>query len=249
MDVMVVGAGAVGRWFADALVADAPVPVAVTFADADPETARDAAAALEGSEAAVPASAAAPTDAVCVAVPIPAATDVIAEYADLATDAVLDLTGTMAAPVDAMASHAPDLERLSLHPLFAPGNEPGNVAAVRASPGPVTRLVRETLTARGNEWVETTPDAHDEAMETVQARAHTAVLAYVVAAEDVDQRCHTPVSAALSALAEQVTGGDARVYAEVQAAFDDADDVAAAARKIAEADGAAFESLYEDAGR
>ncbi|MEF8855354.1 MAG: prephenate dehydrogenase, partial [Haloarculaceae archaeon] len=188
-------------------------------------------------------------EVVCVAVPIQAATEAIAEAADRAEAAILDLTGTMAEPVETMAVHAADLERLSLHPLFAPESEPGNVAAVPVTGGPVTDLVRETLTARGNEWFETTPAAHDEAMETVQARTHAAVLAFALAREDVEDRFHTPISGPLSDLADQVTDGDARVYADVQAAFDGAEDVAAAARRLAEADEEAFGTLYEDAGR
>jgi len=249
MDLQVVGAGAMGRWFAGALAADAREPITVTFVDADPDAAASAANALEGNTDKSAVARAPAADVVCVAVPIPAATEAIAAAADRATEAVLDLTGTMTEPVEAMDRHATDLERLSLHPLFAPENEPGNVAAVPATGGPVTDLVRDTLTARGNEWFETTPADHDEAMETVQARTHAAVLAYALARENVDERFHTPISGPLADLADQVTDGDARVYADVQAAFDGAEGVAEAARRVADAEGAAFEALYEDAGR
>jgi prephenate dehydrogenase len=94
--------------------------------------------------------------------------------------------------------------------------------------------------------VETTPEEHDEAMETVQARAHTAVLAFALAAEDVPDAFQTPISESLFDLVEQVTGGEARVYADIQSAFDGAEDVAGAAREIADADDDAFTELYED---
>jgi prephenate dehydrogenase len=154
----------------------------------------------------------------------------------------------MAEPVAAMRRHAPNRERASLHPLFAPENEPGNVPVVADAPGPVTDRVRETLESRGNDLFETTPGEHDEAMETVQARAHTAVLAYALAAREVPDRFQTPVSGRLAELVEQVTGGEARVYADIQAAFDGAGDVAAAADRVAAADGTAFERLYREAG-
>jgi prephenate dehydrogenase len=251
MHLLVVGAGAMGRWFARALTAATDDPVTVTVTDASDDVARSAADALDAT-AVDPAAATEPEDPfdlVCVAVPIPAATAAITRYAPATDRAVCDLTGTMTDPVAAMREHAPACERVSLHPLFAPENEPGNVAVVPDRAGPVTDAVRAALTRRGNDLFETTPGEHDEAMETVQAKAHTAVLAYALAADDVDERFHTPVSGPLADLAAQVTAGDARVYADIQAAFDGATDVAEAANALAEAEGSAFEALYEDAGR
>jgi prephenate dehydrogenase len=114
--------------------------------------------------------------------------------------------------------------------------------------GQVTADVLAALRARDNDIFETTPTEHDEAMETVQARTHAAVLAYALAADDVDERFHTPISEGLQSLAEQVTDGDARVYSDIQTAFDGASDVADAARRIAAADPETFEELYADAG-
>jgi len=54
-----------------------------------------------------------------------------------------------------------------------------------------------------------------------------------------------PVSAALDEVADTVTEGSPEVYAEIQRAFDGADDVAAAAREIADSDSEAFAALYE----
>jgi prephenate dehydrogenase len=154
----------------------------------------------------------------------------------------------MAPAVAAMRRHAPDRERLSAHPLFAPAAAPGRVPVVVDEPGPVTDAVRAALSAAGNELFETDPETHDRAMATVQARAHAAVLAFALAREEVPERFHTPVSAALSELADRVTDGTPRVYADVQAAFEGAGDVAAAARRVADAEGEAFERLYREAG-
>jgi len=246
MDLLVVGAGEMGRWLARALDEDADVPVAVTFHDADPAAAE---AAAEGCEATSTEDPDAGHDAVCIAVPIPAAAEAIARFAPLAEGAVFDVTGTMATPLAAMADHAADREQCSLHPLFAPANEPGSVAAVLAERGPTTATVLEALEARGNDVFETTAGEHDRAMETVQARAHTAVLAYGLAAEAVDERFHTPVSSGLEGLLEQVTDGESRVYADIQDAFDGADDVAAAASDLAAADHDRFADLFDEAGR
>ncbi len=240
MELLVVGAGAVGRWFAGAVDAD------VAFADVDVATAEAAADAVAGR--AVPLEGAERFDAVAVAVPLPLAAGAIAAQAVRAERAVLDLAGAMVEPVAAMAEHAPDRERVSLHPLFAPENAPGRIAVVADASGPVTDDLRAALAARGNELFETTPEAHDLAMETVQAKAHAALLAFGLAADDVDPAFGTPVFDRLSALLGEVTDGEPRVYADIQATFDGADAVAAAARELAEADREAFERLFRDAG-
>jgi len=84
-------------------------------------------------------------------------------------------------------------------------------------------------------------------METVQASAHTAVLAYALAADSVREEFATPVSAQLEEIATTVTEGEPAVYAEIQSTFGGAGDVAEAAREIAEADDAAFADLYQAA--
>jgi prephenate dehydrogenase len=248
MNVLVVGAGAMGRWFADALADGSDEPVTVAFADADPDAAAAAVADVSVEARAVPLDTDERFAVVCIAVPLPAAADAIATQAQRAQHALLDVTGSAAEPVAAMADHAPDLERLSLHPLFAPENAPGNVAVVADTGGPVTDAVLDALRARGNHCVETTAAEHDRAMETIQARAHVAVLAFGLAAEDVPDEFGTPVSDAMFDLVEQVSGGEPRVYADIQAAFDGADDVADAARQLADADAETFVDLYEEVG-
>jgi prephenate dehydrogenase len=243
MEVLVVGAGEMGRWAGATLAAEFDV----AYADRDAAAARDAAATTPDAR---PVALDAPEtfDAVCLAVPISAAADAVADHASRADRAVFDVTGVMAAPVAAMREAAAKKERLSLHPLFAAANAPGNVAAVRDAPGPVTDRVCDALGAAGNRVFETTPGEHDEAMETVQAGAHAAVLAYALAAGDVREEFATPVSEALSALAETVTGGTPRVYREIQESFPGADRVADAAAELAAADAEAFERLYREAG-
>lgn len=245
MDTLVVGAGTMGRWFGGCLT-DAGEGT-VTFADRDPEVASAAAASIGGARTADLAGDER-FDLVCIAVPISATEAAIAEHAPRASRAILDVSGVMIGPIQAMAEHAPDRERASLHPLFAPSNEPGNVACVVGEGGPVVDAVTRTLTNRGNDLFETTPREHDEAMRTVQARAHAAILAYALAADDVPERFHTPVSRALEDVADTVTGNEPSVYAEIQDAFEGAADVAVAARRIADADAEAFERLYREAG-
>lgn len=239
MDLLVVGAGAVGRWFAET------VDTAPAFADQDHVVARDAAEVVGGR--AVTLDSDERFDAICIAVPIPAAVDAIHDHAARADSAVFDVTGIMDPVVEAMRAAAPDCERTSLHPLFAPANEPGNVAVVIDNGGPITEQVVDALETRGNDTFETTPAEHDAAMETVQAKAHVAVLAYALAGDDVREEFHTPVSAPFSDIVDTITGGDPRVYADIQSTFEGADEVAEAARRLAAADPDTFERLYREA--
>jgi prephenate dehydrogenase len=241
MRLLVVGAGEMGRWLAESLGSRFEVAVL----DANPEVA-DAAAAAVGARVADETET---FDAVAFAVPMTVVEDAVAAHAHRAERALLDVTGEMHTALAAMREHGSDLERLSTHPLFAAANAPGNVALVRDAPGPVTDAVVDVLAAAGNEPFETTAAEHDRAMETVQAKAHAAVLAYALAADDVREEFHTPLSGPLEALVDQLVGNTPHVYAEIQDAFAGAEDVAEAARRIADADTEAFVTLYEEASR
>lgn len=247
MNALVVGAGEMGRWLGDVVHSDVDRAVDLAFADTDRSAAAAAADNVDGELIENPDDAAA--DLVCIAVPIPAAVEAIETWAPVAESAVVDVTGTMADPVEAMRETAPDCDRASFHPLFAPANEPGNVAVVVDAGGPDVDELQAAIESRGNDLYETTTEEHDKAMATVQAGTHAAVLAYALSAEPVPDALHTPISAGLEELVAQVTDGDARVYADIQAAFEGADDVAEAAQRIADADPDTFARLYEDAGK
>lgn len=252
MHLLVVGAGEMGRWFARTAGADA-----VAFADRERSVAESAAAELAdataenalGSTRAVPLDDDERFDVVCVAVPMASVPGAVAEHADRATAAVVDVSGEMRDSVAALRAHAGDREHASFHPLFSAANAPGNVPVVIDGGGPVLDGIRDALSAAGNRVFETTPAEHDRAMETVQARAHAAVMAYALAAEDVDPRFHTKLSGPLSDLVDQLVGDDPDVYAEIQERFPGAESVAERARILADADPEAFRELYEDVAR
>jgi len=241
MNVLVVGAGSMGKWFARTVAAHAGATIA--FTDTDSAAARRAAESMAADT--VPTDTDERFDVVCLAVPMPVARIAIEEYAPLATGAVVDVTGSMAEPLATMAEVAPGCERASFHPLFAPANAPGSIAVVTAADGDLVDAIVDAFGAAGNDPFETTAEEHDTAMESVQAAAHTAVLAYALASEDVPERFHTPVSAGLQSLVEQVAGGEAHVYGDIQQTFEGAEAVATAARAIATADHEEFAELYE----
>ncbi|WP_306057074.1 prephenate dehydrogenase/arogenate dehydrogenase family protein [Natronococcus wangiae] len=241
MDVLIVGAGSMGTWFGDAVDAD------VTYADVDPDAAAAAADATGGDVTDLESDDA--YDVVCIAVPLGYAAAAIAEHAPRARRAIVDVSGAMAEPLEAMARHGSDLERASLHPLFAPERAPGSIAVVRENEGAATEALLEALERRGNDLVETTAAEHDEAMETVQASTHAAVLSFALAADSVPDGFETPIYDELRTLAARMTDGTPRVYADIQRTFDGAEGVADAAAAIADADPDELESLYREAAR
>jgi len=247
MDVLVVGAGEMGRWFASAVTSD------VAFADTDPARAAAAADAVGRRGRAVALDDEESFGVVCVAVPMRVAGEVIEAHASKAQQAVVDVTGSMRGPLEAMARVAPARERVSFHPLFAADAAPGTIAVSTAASGPATDGLCRDLEAGGNDLVPVDPGTHDEAMRTVQGRTHAAIIAFALAvadaSEEVPDALSTPVYEQLSALTERVLDGTPRVYADIQATFDGAEDVAAAAERLASANPDEFASLYDDVGR
>ena len=243
MRVAIVGAGTMGEWFAE--VTDGWLEP--LFVDAEFERAAELADRYDGTARHVEELERVPV--VCTAVPIPTTPSVIATVGQQAEQAVIDLSGTMAAPMKAMAEHADNRERISLHPLFAPNHAPGNIAAVVDEPGDVWSTLAERLDARGYNVFITDAETHDRAMETVQAKVHAAIIAFGLAADPVDDRFHTPISRDLRQLTDTVLSGSPHVYADIQQAFDGADDIAAAAEAIASADRETVELLYREASR
>jgi len=243
MEVLVVGAGEMGRWFAGAV--DAPV----AFADADPDEARAAADALDGRAVALDGDES--FGLVCVAVPMSAAADVIERHAPRAQQAVVDVTGRMVDPLAAMARVAPARERVSFHPLFAGDHAPGRIAVATGAAGPATDSVRRALEAAGNDLVDVAAADHDETMRTVQGRAHAALLAFGLAADDVPAELATPVFESLVDVLDRVTDGSSEVYREIQVSFGGAAELEDAAARLADAvdDPETFAEVYEDARR
>ncbi|ELY61648.1 prephenate dehydrogenase/arogenate dehydrogenase family protein [Natronolimnohabitans innermongolicus] len=241
MDVLIVGAGSMGTWFGRAIDAT------VTFADVDPAAATAAAEAVGDGAETTGLEDDGEYDVVCLAVPMTHVVDAVGDHAHRARRAIVDVSGVMDAPLEAMATHAPDLERASLHPLFAPERAPGSIAVVRDDAGPTIESLLADLTERGNDPIETTTTEHDEAMETVQAATHAAVLSFALATEPVPDGFETPIYEGLETLVEQMTEGTPRVYADIQGVFDGADRVADAAAAIADADADELEALYRDA--
>jgi len=80
MDILVVGAGEIGRWIADTVLADeSPIDATVAFTDRDPAVADDAAAGRDAEAILVDSDTT--HDAVCLAVPMSAVPAAVEAYA------------------------------------------------------------------------------------------------------------------------------------------------------------------------
>ncbi|MDZ7745970.1 MAG: prephenate dehydrogenase/arogenate dehydrogenase family protein [Halobacteriales archaeon] len=235
MNVLIVGAGSMGQWLAERLSTAHTVTVTDTDADSTAAVAADLGVEVDAGG---------DYDLIAFAVPMSAIESAAREHAGRA-DAVIDVTGEMRDTLAALRDSFPDAARVSTHPLFAPDNEPGTIAVVEDSPSDLTTAALDALVAVGNDLYETTATEHDEAMETVQAKTHAAILAFALAAEDVPEPFHTPVSGPLTELADTVTTGNPSVYGEIQRRFDGADEVAAAAERVA-TDPDSLADLFEE---
>ncbi|MFB6185283.1 MAG: prephenate dehydrogenase, partial [Halobacteriaceae archaeon] len=154
------------------------------------------------------------------------------------------LTGKMKEPVSLMANIAPARERASLHPLFHPDNAPGQIAIAIQTQGPVIDRIQDTLTDQGYTFTEISPQDHDSAMKTIQGRTHAAILAFAMTADSVPDDLETPVYRRLRSLVIDILDNNPETYAEIQAEFDGADDIAQAAAEIASADVQQFIDIY-----
>ena len=239
MRMLIVGAGTMGEWFGTL----ASEWVSVEITDIDHTRAKAVADSIGVSARQQPIDSA--VDIVVTAVPIPATVPVIEEYGQLANSAIIDVSGTMAEPIEAMRSVGPACELLCLHPLFSPDNAPGNIPMVVEHDGRIAEQLTELLEAAGNTCFQTTATEHDAAMRTVQSKAHSAILAYALSAEPVDDKFQTPISSQLNDLASSILSGESRVYADIQSYFSGRESSAGSADILAQADYREFQELFE----
>ena len=241
MKLLIVGSGSMGRWFASSIDAE------VTFLDIKTEMAQGAAEDIGGKVADLDTEEL--FDVVCIAVPIPYVTEAISAYAKNATGVICDITGVMKAPMEAMKACASDIGRVSLHPLFGPGNYPGRIALVIGETGPLAERIFNDLEKAGNTLFITTAEEHDEVMKTVQGMTHAAILSFALAAKEVPEEFGTRIFDVLVELVKEMTNGNARVYSDIQEVFGGSKEIVEAANRISNADWEEFRRLYEEASR
>jgi 4-amino-4-deoxyprephenate dehydrogenase len=216
--VIVGGAGTVGRWIAAQL---APVAHCVQL---DPRADGPQAIRLNvlsgGAEA---QNALAGADAVILAVPAEvaiAALDWLAASAALPRG-VVELLSAKTGFHRAAERAIPGLPLLGLDPMFRPvsGADTGPVLCIRPDQSMALHWIEDALEQAGQKLVQTTADAHDRVLGTVQGLVHTSVLSYGAALEALDtspgSRQTLPFRC-LTALFARLIEGAPHVYWEIQ---------------------------------
>jgi prephenate dehydrogenase len=223
------GAGAVGRLMVDLLHRAGADVLAVDVA-APPAEVVQVCAYARGDVCAMDAPLVAElrrADIVVLAVPERVALAAVPALArELRPGALLvDTLSVKTAIVATLATHAAQLEAVSLNPMFAPalGFDDRAVAAVVVHDGPRARALLDAVDRRGGRVAELGADEHDRVVAVTQALTHATVLAFGlaldelgIAVEDLGAAA-TPPHLTLLALLARVTSGRPETYWEVQA--------------------------------
>ncbi|GFH35747.1 prephenate dehydrogenase [Streptomyces pacificus] len=240
--VVVGGAGAVGRLFAERLLAGgARVAVADTV---EPGAEPGGTHYVRGDVTAPGARLEADlghADLVVLAVPDAVALAAVPGLAGvLRPDALLVDTLSVKQPVTAaLRAHAPAVQAVGLNPMFAPalGFEGRPVAAVVVNDGPRVGPLLELVGSWGARVVPMDAAEHDRLAGASQVLTHAAVLGFGLALDRLGpdmgriREIAPPPHNALLALLARISSGAPAVYRDVQAANPEA---AAVRRELAE---------------
>ncbi|MCX4743101.1 prephenate dehydrogenase [Streptomyces antibioticus] len=240
--VVVGGAGAVGRLFAERLLAGgARVAVADTVEPgAEPAGTHYVRGDITSLGARLEADLG-HADLVVLAVPDAVALAAVPGLAAvLRPDALLVDTLSVKQPVTAaVRAHAPDVQAVGLNPMFAPdlGFEGRPVAAVVVNDGPQVGGLLELVGSWGARVVPMDAAEHDRLAGVSQALTHAAVLGFGLALTRLGpdlariREIAPPPHQALLALLARISSGAPAVYRDVQAANPEA---AAVRKELAE---------------
>jgi prephenate dehydrogenase len=215
MEVLIIGAGAMGGWFAK-LFKGWGWRVWVTDIDRKKSSTLARELGLEEGDRILPEA-----DLVLVAVPISSTPDVLREvYGKMKKGALLmEVSSVKEQVVSAMLElRSKQVELVALHPLFGPGAtsvKGERFAYVPVKAGKIFKEVKRRLKEEGAIFIKTSAEKHDLAMARVQALTHLLLLCYLQQCER--GKLHTHLSEALSNLAKAMLAGNASIYYEVQA--------------------------------
>jgi prephenate dehydrogenase len=214
MEVLVVGAGAMGAWFARLFK---KWGWGVWLTDVDQRKSRNLAKELgvKTGEEILPQA-----DLVLVAVPISSTPAVLREICGRMKKGALlmEISSVKEQVVSTMLElKSNPVELVALHPLFGPGAESlrgERFAFIPIREGKAFGEVRGRLEGEGAVLIKTKAEEHDSAMARTQALTHLLLLCYLRLRERGKLQTH--LSEAFLELAKAVLSGSPSVYYEIQ---------------------------------
>jgi prephenate dehydrogenase len=223
MKVAIIGAGAMGKWFAsfakhnlgEVIVADINVArsknVAKDVGVKAEETCEDAVAHA---------------DVAIIAVPIEKTPEVVKSMARAmrAGSLLMDVASVKSDVVHAMNELDVDIELVSIHPLFGPGStilKGKDFVAVPVKPGKRYAQFKNQLTKLGATVTEMQAEEHDRVMAISQCLTHFVLLSYLSALRSMKEiklaeKLSTPMFSTLLELAKAALAGNPDLYGEIQ---------------------------------
>ncbi|HID60342.1 MAG TPA: prephenate dehydrogenase/arogenate dehydrogenase family protein [Hadesarchaea archaeon] len=222
MKVAIIGAGAMGRWFADFAKKNLGE---VVVADINTATANKVASEL-GITAKPVEGAVVEAEIILVCVPISKTPEVVKSVAERAQKGALvaDAASVKSEAVETMQNLKVDVELVSIHPLFGPGVREirgKDFVVVPVKPGKRYAKLKGLLTELGASVTEMDAEKHDRVMAVIQCMTHFILLAYLHSLKSLKgfkfaRKLRTPMFARLMELAKSVLAGNPELYGELQ---------------------------------
>jgi prephenate dehydrogenase len=223
MKVAIIGAGAMGKWFASFAKQNLGE---VTVADINVARSKKVAKEVGVKAEETCEGAVAQSDVAIIAVPIEKTPEVVKSMARAmrAGSLLMDVASVKSDVVHAMNELDVDLELVSIHPLFGPGStilKGKDFVAVPVKPGKRYSHFKNRLTKLGASITEMEAEKHDRVMAISQCLTHFVLLSYISALRSMKEmklaeKLSTPMFSTLLELAKAALAGSPDLYGEIQ---------------------------------
>lgn len=223
MRTAIIGAGAMGKWFAEF---SEDLGWDTVIADIDDGKARQVSEELGIESTVSNAEAAQGSDIVLISVPIKETPQVMEELAPVLGEKSLlvDIASVKEAAVDKMKELDAKCELASIHPLFGPGAKSlkgKNVISVPIRTDKTYDNFKETLSKFGANIKEMDANNHDRLMSITQSLTHFTLLTYLKALKSMNRSeeakaFQTPISKKLQELSKAFLHEDPKLCGDIQ---------------------------------
>lgn len=223
MKLAIIGAGAMGKWFAK-FGKDRDWDISIT--DVKKEKAKKIAENLDLEFSESNEKAAEGADVVLIAVPIKETPKVIGEVADFLDKGSLlvDIASVKKDTVEKMKEIKTDSELVSLHPLFGPGTnrlDDKDIISIPVQAGKKYQELKKILSDFGAQVVEMEAKEHDRLMAITQSLTHFTLLTYISTLNSMKdfekaKSLQTPMSQKLFDLSKAFLSENPELCGEIQ---------------------------------